>query len=235
LCLLEELDEHPLAVTPSYRCPAGAKLLSTIHRRGIARLIEVEVGQSGARSMLAAARHLGFYVRLVTAGTVSVEAAMLAIEFDACALGGFSSIDPRALALLAESNVVATLLPGRDFAQGAGHYPPARDMIARNVPVAIATGFDSCAPSTCSMPAVIAIACSQMRLTPAEAITAATWNASCALALQHRTGSLTAGKQADLLVLHCSDYRDLATRFGINPVSMVVRRGELIYPRMGGR
>jgi imidazolonepropionase len=98
--------------------------------------------------------------------------------------------------------------------------------------VSIASGFDGIASPSCSMPMMLSLACSHLKMTPAEAISAATINAAYALRVDRRAGSLESGKDGDLLLLSVGDYREALFRFGINPVMMVVRRGEIIYPRV---
>ena len=98
--------------------------------------------------------------------------------------------------------------------------------------MALATGFDNLFSPTASMPMVRSLACTQMRMTPEEALTAATINAAHALRIGSRLGTLQYGMQADLLLMDCGDYREIPLYFGMNPVAMVMRRGQLIFPRV---
>ena len=133
---------------------------------------------------------------------------------------------------LAAADCVAVLLPGRSFHAGRRPYAPARALIDHGAAVALATGFDNLASPTVSMPMVMALACTQMRMTPEEALTAATVNAAHALGIGSRVGSLQYGMQADLLLMDCGDYREIPLYFGLNPVAMVMRRGQTIFPRV---
>jgi imidazolonepropionase len=104
-------------------------------------------------------------------------------------------------------------------------------MIESGVAVALATGFKPGSSPTCSMPMVLALACSQMRMTPAEAVAAATVNGACALGCADRAGSIEAGKSADLVIFDVPDYREIPYHFGVNHVAMTIQRGTVLYRR----
>jgi imidazolonepropionase len=123
---------------------------------------------------------------------------------------------------------VATLLPGTAFFLGMP-YAPARRLIERGVAVALAS---DCNPGTCpteNLPLVGAMACTQMKMLPAEVVNALTLNAAAALGRSERLGSLEPGKQADLVVCDVPDYRHLFYHFGINHVRRVIKRGRVVY------
>jgi imidazolonepropionase len=102
------------------------------------------------------------------------------------------------------------LLPGSVFALGRAHYPPARAMVEQGLAIVLATDFNPGSSPIASMPFVLSLACLQMGLSPAEALTATTINAAWSLDLGNRTGSLETGKQTDILVHEFGDYRELA-------------------------
>lgn len=129
------------------------------------------------------------------------------------------------LPALATSNTVATLLPAVNYFLGLDHFPPARKLIDAGVAVALATDYNPGTSPTPSMPFVLSVACTHMKMAPAEAITAATINGACALNLQHRKGSLEPGKDADVAVFDVADYRELAYWFGVNRCERVYLRG----------
>jgi imidazolonepropionase len=118
------------------------------------------------------------------------------------------------------------LLPGTSFGLPSLEFAPARDMIERGLAVAIASDFNPGSSPSESMPMMVAIACSHMRLTAAEAISATTYNAAFAICRQHEVGSLERGKRADFLILDCEDYREVPYRFGTNPVRTVFMNGK---------
>ena len=129
------------------------------------------------------------------------------------------------LPLLASSDTVATLLPAANYFLGLSAFPPARKLIDAGVAVALATDYNPGTAPTPSMPFVLSLACTQMKMLPAEALTAATYNGACALRLQHRKGSLEPGKDADIAIFEASDYRELAYWFGVNRCSGRVLKG----------
>jgi imidazolonepropionase len=105
--------------------------------------------------------------------------------------------------------VQPVLLPGSVFALGRTQYPPAREMIELGLAIVLATDFNPGSSPVASMPFILSLACLQMRLSPAEALVAATLNAAWSLALGNRIGSLEPGKDADFLIHEFSDYREL--------------------------
>jgi imidazolonepropionase len=122
---------------------------------------------------------------------------------------------------LKEGGVVAVLLPGTPLGLGLGSYAPARALIEAGVPVALAT---DCNPGTCpseNLALMISLACSQMKMTPAEAIVAATINSACSLNRGESIGSLEAGKLADIVLWDAPNHRHLAYHFGVNLAEMV--------------
>ncbi len=128
---------------------------------------------------------------------------------------------------LAEGGVVATLLPGVSFFLNHG-YAPARRLIEAGVPVAIASDFNPGSCMSFSMPMMMTIACTQMNMTPEEAISASTINGAAALNLSSVAGSIEVGKQADLVVAGIPDYRFLAYHFGTNHVVKTIKNGTLL-------
>jgi imidazolonepropionase len=257
LRVIEEMNGNPLSISATFygahSCPAEMaaqpaeyiewlinKMLPEVSRRKLARFVDVACGtatgfdyQHAAR-VLANARECGFSVRVNTGACASTnQAVSLAVEHEAASIDGLVEISTAEIAALAASSTVATLLPGRTFHSGALAHPPARALIDGGATVAIATGFDPFFSPSCSMPMMLSLACAQMKMSPAEAIAAATVNAACALRLDHRVGSLQPGKDADLLLLSTGDYREAIYRFGMNLVAMVIRRGEVVFPRVG--
>jgi imidazolonepropionase len=140
----------------------------------------------------------------------------------------FSSVD--GIKALAKKGVIAVLLPAAAFSLMMGKYADARLMIESGVPVALGTGFDACCLIE-NQQLVIAMACHSMRMTPAEAITAATLNAACAINRAQDVGSIEQGKRADVLVLNAPNHKFLGYRFGVNMVDKVIKNGRLVVDR----
>ena len=129
---------------------------------------------------------------------------------------------------MAQAGVIAVLLPGTAYFLHMQRYARARDMITAGVAVALATDFNPGSCMTESMPLIMNLACTQMRMLPAEAITAATINAAWAIDEQERVGSLEVGKQADLLVLDAPNHEHLCYHFGVNLVERVIKAGKVV-------
>ncbi|PYL05778.1 MAG: imidazolonepropionase, partial [Verrucomicrobia bacterium] len=108
-------------------------------------------------------------------------------------------------------------------------YPRARDMIEAGLAVVLATDFNPGSSPTPSMPMVVSLACTQMKMSPAEAITAATINAAYSLGRGDKIGSLESGKLANFAVFDCEDYREIAYWFGISRTHSVYVRGECVF------
>ena len=123
-------------------------------------------------------------------------------------------------------------MPGSTFNLGLTRYPPARKLIDAGVPVALATDFNPGSCFTLNMQIILSIACSQMKMTPAEAITAATINAAHSLGLSDRLGSLEEGKQADIVLMNVPDYREIPYFFGVNHCAMTIKKGNIVINRL---
>src|SRR6202041_3945485 len=132
---------------------------------------------------------------------------------------------------LAKSKTVATLLPGCDFHLGLKQFAPARALIDAGAIVGLATDYNPGTSPTLSMPMVLSLACTQLRMTPAEAITAATINPAYSLRVHDRVGSIEVGKFADLAAFDVADYREIPYYFGVNLCSMTMKRGAIIHPK----
>jgi imidazolonepropionase len=130
------------------------------------------------------------------------------------------------IALLAGQDTIATLVPGAVYFLGEQRYPDARRMIAAGVPIALATDFNPGTSPTASMPFILNLACTHMQMTPAEAIVAGTINGAHALRLGERKGSIEAGKDADLAIFDCRDYREIAYWFGADKCWLTIAGGQ---------
>jgi len=131
---------------------------------------------------------------------------------------------------LAKRDTVATLVPGANYFLGLEEYPPARKLIDAGVPVALASDYNPGSSPTPSMPFVLSLACTHMKMSPAETIVAATINGASALGLQDRKGSIEPGKDADLAIFEAGDYREIAYWFGVNHCVASVAHGVIVKP-----
>ena len=181
------------------------------------------------RRVFAAGREFGLVPRIHAEQLARTGAARLGIEFDAASADHLDMLSAADIRALAGSSVVATLLPGANFHLGLKRYPRARQLIDAGAAVALATDFNPGTSPTVNMQFILSLACTQMGMTPAEAITAATINGAHALRRAHRMGSLEAGKQADLIVLDVEDYREIPYYFAVNHCVMTGKRGGIIW------
>jgi len=181
-----------------------------------------------SRRILERAKALGFGLKIHADEFAVLGGTRLAVELGATSADHLVCTPPDDIALLGQSDTVAVLLPGTPFGLGQAHYAPAQALLEAGAALALAT---DCNPGTSwceSMPFILALACRAMRLTPAQALAAATINAAYAVGRGDRVGSLEPGKQADILIHAVPDYRHLAYRFGTNPVALVIKRGGVI-------
>jgi len=185
--------------------------------------------RSQSKRILSAGKQRGLVPRLHAEQLSRTGAAQLAVELEAASCDHLEHINSADIRRLAESRTVATLLPGCDFHLGWKEYAPARQLIEAGAIVALATDYNPGTCPTVSMPTILSLACTQLRMTPAEAIAAATINAAFALRRDARIGSLEVGKQADLAVFAVEDYREIPYYFGMNRCWMTMKRGEIIH------
>lgn len=184
-----------------------------------------------SRLVLTRARELGLGLRIHAEQLRPTGAARLAAELGTASADHLEWIDDGGIEALQRAGVVAVLLPGAVFNLGLTRYAPARALIEAGVAVALATDFNPGSSPTPSMQIILSIACTQMRMTPAEAITAATINGAYSLGIGGRVGSLEAGKQADLVIFDCPDYRQIPYFFGVNHARTVIKAGQVVYSR----
>jgi imidazolonepropionase len=165
--------------------------------------------------ILSAARCHGLGLR-VHADQLSLSGgAKLAAELNATTADHLEHTDPTGITALKAANVQPVLLPGSVYALGSSKYPAARNMIDAGLALVLATDFNPGSSPTPAMTMVLSLACTQMKMTPAEAITAATINAAYSLGRGDEIGSLERGKRADFVIHHASDYRELPYWFGV--------------------
>lgn len=184
------------------------------------------VGQS--RRILERAQELGFGLKIHADEFKPLGGTKLAVELGAASADHLVCTTAEEIEALAKSDTIAVSLPGTPFGLGHHEYTPARQIIEAGGALALATDLN---PGTCyceSMQFIVALACRYMRLTPAEAIVAATLNAAHAIGLGDKVGSLETGKKADILILEVSNYRHLAYHFGVNLVQRVIKDGQVV-------
>lgn len=209
--LLPHIGEHRLAEFCDVFCDRGA----------------FSVEQS--KRVLQAGRQWGLTPRMHAEQLSRTGATRLAVLMRAASCDHLEKVNKSDIQALGKSETVATLLPGCDFHLGLKQYAPARALIEAGAIVALATDYNPGTSPTVSMPMILSLASTQLRMTPAEAIAAATINGAYALRREKSIGSLEVGKQADIAVFEVADYREIPYYFGVNHCWMTVKRGRVIH------
>lgn len=185
------------------------------------------------RNLLSVAASYGMGLKLHAEQMAHSGAAAMAARLCATSVDHLDRVTNADIRRLRGTGTIATLLPGSVLHLGTGQYPPARRLIQAGVPAALATNFNPGSSPTLSMQMILSLACSQMRLSPAEAITAATINGAHAVGRGGHLGSLEVGKQADLVVMDAADYREIPYFFGMNHCLTVVKKGRVVFSKLG--
>ena len=182
-----------------------------------------------SKQILEAAKRHGLKSRIHAEQLTHTGGTQLAVKLGAASCDHLEKINRDDIRALAKSNTVATLLPGCDFHLGLKQYAPARALIDAGAIVALATDYNPGTSPTVSMPIILSLACTQLRMTPAEAIAAATINSAYSLGRHKHIGSLEVGKLADIAIFDVDDYREIPYYFGMNTCHTTIKRGKVIY------
>ncbi|MBS1249927.1 MAG: Imidazolonepropionase [Chloroflexi bacterium] len=180
-----------------------------------------------SRQILESAQKLGFPLKVHADEFDNLGGSSLAAELGAASADHLVVTSPEDMAALAASDTVAVGLPCTPFGLAEPEYTPAQEILAAGGILAIATDLNPGTAWCESMQFAIALVCRYMKLTPAQAIAAATINAAAAIQRDHVVGSLQVGKRADILLLNVPDYRHLGYRFGTNLVHTVIKNGQI--------
>jgi imidazolonepropionase len=203
------------------------EMLPRVVEAGLARYCDIFVEPfvfpaDKARTVLRAASELGLGLRIHADQFTPDDGALLAAEFHAATADHLEATTDVGLHALKAAGVQPVLLPASVYNLGSAHYPLARRMIDLGLPLVLATDFNPGSSPTTSMPMVLSLACTHLKMTPAEAIVAATFNAACSLGLGHEIGSLERGKSAELVIHDCADFRELPYFFGRETAATVL-------------
>jgi imidazolonepropionase len=182
-----------------------------------------------AKRVLQAGRQWGLAPRIHAEQLSRSGATQLAVLLRAASCDHLEQVNKSDIRALGKSQTAATLLPGCDFHLGLKKYAPARALIEAGAIVTLATDYNPGTSPTLSMPMILSLACTQLRMTPAETIAAATINGAYALRREKQVGSLEVGKQADIAVFEVADYREIPYYFGVNHCWMTLKRGRVIH------
>jgi imidazolonepropionase len=198
-------------------------------KRKLARFVDVFCDKGAftpeqTEQIFAAAEQHGLSVR-AHMGQLSETVLAPFLRFNPASFDHMDHVNDDDILKLARRDTVATLVPGANYFLGLKNYPDARRLIDAGVPVALATDYNPGTSPTISMPMAMSLACTQMKMSPAEAVAAATINGAWALRLADSKGSIEPGKDADLAMFSVNDYREIPYWFGDNRCSMTVLNG----------
>ena len=252
LKILDELnEEHSIDIIPTFMgahaFPAEyandpdqyvdllcEEIIPAVARQGIARYCDVfcengyySVAQS--RRVLEAGSKAGLIPRLHADEFEDSGAAVLAAEMKAVSADHLMAVSKAGMNAMAKAGVIATLLPGTTFFLGQKNYAPARELIDRGIPIALATDFN---PGSChiqSMSFIISLACLQLKMTIEEAFTAATYNSARAIGMEAKIGSLTVGKQADVIIWGIKNLMEIPYNVTDIPIRNVIKSGQPVF------
>ena len=182
---------------------------------------------SQSRKILKIGKSYGLIPKIHADEIVDTGGAALAAEVGAISADHLLMANDNGLKNMAYKGVIGVMLPSTPFSLMMKNYAPARKMIDMGISIALATDLN---PNcwTENMQFIIQLACLYMKLTPAEAITAATFNAACTIGLNNSIGSLEKGKQADIIILDCPNHKHIPYHFGINLVENVIKKGKIL-------
>lgn len=181
-----------------------------------------------ARTILVAAKQHGYKLRMHVDQLANSGGAQLAAELGATTADHLEHTGAAGIEALCEAGVQPVLLPGSVYALGSKRYPDARAMIDAGLAVVLATDFNPGSSPTPSMQMILSLASTQLKMTPAESITASTINAAYSLNRGNEIGSLETGKRADFVIHDCADHRELAYFFGIQSAQSVYVGGSRV-------
>jgi len=180
-----------------------------------------------SRRILKAGKKYGLIPKIHADEIVDTGGALLAAEIGAISAGHLLMSSDKGIKEMAQKGVIGVMLPGTPFSLMQGNYASVRKMIESGVPIALATDLNpNCWVE--NMQFMIQLGCFNMKMTPTEAITAATFNAACAIGLNDTVGSLEEGKKADVIILDCPNHKSIPYHFGVNLVETVIKNGRII-------
>ena len=228
------------AVPPEYRAHSQERsqdyvdlvsneMMPVVARRKLAQFVDVfsdrgafSAGETAQIFAAAEEHHLAVRAHV---GQLSETRLEPLLRYHPASFDHMDHVNDADLPPLARSDTVATFVPGANYFLGLARYPDARRFIAAGVAVALATDYNPGSSPTLSMPMAMSLACTHMKMLPAEAIAAATINGAWALRVADRKGSVETGKDADLAVFDVSDYREIPYWFGANRCALTIVNG----------
>jgi imidazolonepropionase len=226
----------PLSGAKEYVALLIDKLIPEIAAQKLAEFCDVFCERGAfnlaqSKQILEAGKRYGLKPRIHAEQLSRTGGAQLAVMLGASSCDHLERINRADIRALAKSKTVATLLPGCDFHLGLKQYAPARALIDAGAIVGLATDYNPGTSPTVSMPMILSLACTQLRMTLAEAVTAATINSAYSLGRDKQIGSLEVGKLADISIFDVDDYREIPYYFGVNTCHTTIKRGQIVYSK----
>ncbi len=208
------------------------EMISRAAKRKLARFVDVFCDKGAftapeSEQIFAAAQEHGLSVR-AHMGQLSETRLSPFLRFDPASFDHMDHVSDDDVLQLAKSNTVASLVPGANYFLGLNTYPDARRLIDAGVAVALATDYNPGTSPILSMPMAMSLACTHMKMSPAEAVAAATINGAWALRVADRKGSIEPGKDTDLAIFAVKDYREIPYWFGANHCAVTVLNGTVM-------
>ncbi|MGH9392311.1 MAG: imidazolonepropionase [Vicinamibacteria bacterium] len=209
------------------------ELMGRVAEEGLAELVDVFCEESAftvpeSRRILEAGKKRGLAPRIHADQITQMGASRLAAEVGCVSADHLERIDEGGIAAMRSAGVIAGLLPGCSFYLGVSQ-APARKLLDAGVPVAFATNYNPGSSMVESLPLVLSIACTQMNVTPSEALAGATGTAAKALLRGNRLGRIEKGMDADLVVLDVESIDQWLSEMGRGPVRTVLKRGRVVH------
>ncbi len=209
------------------------RMLPAVAEQGIAKYCDIFTeahvyNLEESRIVLTKAKELGLKLKMHADEIEPMGGAELAAELKCTSADHLGKTSAAGIKALKEAGVIPVLLPATLFSLASKTYAPARDMINADLPVALATDFN---PGSCncdSVPFVMTLSCLQMKMTPAEALTACTINAAAAIDMDDKVGSISIGKQADLLIWDIPSYKYIPYHIGSSSPETVIKNGKVL-------
>lgn len=248
--VIQELDRtHPMTIVPTFlgahAFPPEYKdnregyielvckeMLPAVKERNLAVFCDIFCEQNyfspeQSEHILRTAQEMGFKIKLHADQLSASGASELGVRLGAVSVDHLECTTPKGVEIIAASETIATGLPGASLFLNHP-YPPLRAVIDAGGTVALATDFNPGSSVTFSMPMMMTLASTQMRMTPEEALTASTLNGAAALCLAHERGSIEVGKQADILLCDVAHFYELSYHFGMNHIAHVIKHGKVV-------
>jgi len=248
-------EDHPIDIVPTFlgahTVPKEFKnnrqqyidvlteeMIPKVAQEGLAEFCDVFCEKQAlyieeSRKILETGKRYGLKPKIHADQLSSGGGAELAAEVGAFSADHLEYVSPVGIERLAEKRVTAVLLPGGSFFLSMKELPPAREIIERGVAVALGTDLNPGSSMTESLPLIMTMGCTMLKMTPKEVIQATTIYAARSIDRENEIGSLDIGKQADVLILDIPNYRYLPYHFGVDHVELVIKKGRLVYERPG--